>query len=69
MIAEGKAFYEKVFDNPTEFPIDADLEDLLYVASEAYETKTGKVYKHVPRSTYETGWNKKNWGENAVRFA
>src|SRR6186713_2003479 len=41
VIASGEARYDEVLADPTRMPKDAEFESLLYVASTAYERKTG----------------------------
>jgi hypothetical protein len=41
VIASGQARYDEVLLDPTRMPKDAEFESLLYVASTAYERKTG----------------------------
>ncbi len=41
VVANGRAFYETVLADPTAMPKDLEFESLLYVASAAYERKTG----------------------------
>jgi hypothetical protein len=41
VVANGRAFYETVLADPTQMPKDVEFESLLYVASSAYERKTG----------------------------
>ena len=41
VVANGRAFYEAVLADPTRMPKDREFESLLYVASTAYERKTG----------------------------
>jgi hypothetical protein len=41
VVANGRAFYESVLGDPTSMPKDGEFESLLYVASKAYERKTG----------------------------
>lgn len=47
VVAKGKVFYHKVLDHPEKMPIDEDMEALLYVDEQAYEQKTGEVYKNL----------------------
>lgn len=41
VVASGRASYETVLADPTAMPKDLEFESLLYVASTAYERKTG----------------------------
>lgn len=61
VIANGRAAYEQVLQNPVEMPKDLTFETLLYVASEAYERKTGKSFSYVPTFSIETYSNHQDW--------
>jgi Protein of unknown function (DUF4240) len=41
VVASGRSFYETVLADPTRMPKDRQFEPLMYVASRAYERKTG----------------------------
>ena len=41
VVASGQAFYESVLADPTKMPKDRQFESLMYVATRAYERKTG----------------------------
>lgn len=41
VVANGQTFYEEVLADPSRMPKDIEFESLLYVASTAYERKTG----------------------------
>jgi hypothetical protein len=41
VVASGREGYEAVLADPTQMPKDREFESLLYVASQAYERKTG----------------------------
>jgi Protein of unknown function (DUF4240) len=61
VVANGQIYFEKILNNPTDFPTDKTFEDLLYIASEAYNRKTGKKFIIAPAYNYETGSNKMGW--------
>lgn len=61
VVANGQAYFQKVLNEPAQFPIDLTFEDLLYTAGNAYERKTGKKFRSVPAYNFETGSNKQGW--------
>jgi hypothetical protein len=61
VVAEGKAYYEKVLQNPAEFPADISFESLLNLPDQAYQLKTGRTFEYFPAVSYETYSNKKGW--------
>ena len=61
VVVNGKECFEQVLAEPKQFPKDMDFEPILYVASTAYEKKTGEAYGHSPTTSYETFSNKKGW--------
>jgi len=65
-VAKGEKFYKKVLAKPENMPISEDFEALLYVAEEAFQQKTGKAYQYVPTTNYESFFNQKLWGEQAI---
>lgn len=68
VVANGKAFYAKVKENPNEFPngLHFTFEALLYVADNAYELKHGKELERLPAYNYESFFNKETWGDKAI---
>ncbi len=52
VIANGRACFEKVKADPKEMLKDLTFETLLYVASDAYEKKTGKPFGFLPTRSY-----------------
>jgi hypothetical protein len=58
VVANGKATYEAVLEDPTRMPTEVSFEPLLYVASQAYELKTGNTFDYQPTVSYETYANK-----------
>ncbi|MCC7246098.1 MAG: DUF4240 domain-containing protein [Saprospiraceae bacterium] len=61
VVANGRAFYEKVLAQPEFMPSDLTFEPLLYVALTAYKRKTGKTFTPVHAYNYETYSNKEGW--------
>lgn len=61
VVANGKEAYQSVRSDPSNFPADLAFEDLLYVAANAYERKTGKRFLSTPAFNFETGSNKQGW--------
>lgn len=58
VVANGKELYEQTLHDPTQMPKDLTFEELLYVAIEAYERKTGKKYDYTTRYPVETYCNR-----------
>ncbi len=62
VVANGKAFYEKVIASPETMPKDLDFESLLSIASAAYQDKTGRDdFAYLTTYSYETYSNKAGW--------
>lgn len=61
VVAEGKAYFEKVLTNPSEMPNEISFEPLLYLADRAYEQKTGKSFDYFPAINFETYSNREGW--------
>ena len=61
VVANGRASYEQVLQNSEEMPKDLTFESLLYVASEAYQRKTGKPFNYAPAFPIETYTNRSGW--------
>lgn len=61
IVANGKAYFEKVLNNPSELTPDLTFEAFLYVAQSAYKRKTGKETEFLPMYNYETFSNKEGW--------
>ncbi|MEK7256383.1 MAG: DUF4240 domain-containing protein [Bacteroidota bacterium] len=61
VVANGEAFYRKVLKDPASMPKDLTFEALLYVASDAYDRKTGKRLTYVPAFPIETYSNQAGW--------
>ena len=61
VVAEGRAFYEKVLNDPLLMPNSITFEALLTVADDAYELKMGEEFNYQPSYNYETRSNKQGW--------
>lgn len=61
VVAEGEVYFDKVLQNPFEFPADLSFEPLLNLPDQAYELKTGRTFEYYPTVSYETHSNKKAW--------
>lgn len=61
VVANGKAIFEKVLNDPTQMPKDITFEGLLYLASMAYERKMGRTLAYTPTFPIETYSNKQGW--------
>jgi hypothetical protein len=63
VVASGRAAYEAVLADPTRMPKNAAFETLLYVASTAYERKTGLEWDDLDDTevSYETFSNDEGW--------
>jgi len=61
VVAEGKAYYEKVLNDPSQMPDDIIFEPLLYLADDAFEMKMGIPFNYMPTYKYETQSNKAGW--------
>jgi len=66
VVAKGEGFYKNVIKNPNEMPLGKDFEALLYVAEKAYFQKNKKPYNYVPTTNYESFFNQKLWGSQAI---
>lgn len=61
VVASGSSTFERVLANPSEFPRELDLEELLDVARRAYEAVTGEDLEPTWELSYETGSNVVGW--------
>jgi hypothetical protein len=61
VVANGRDFYEMVLKNASPIDLEDDAEELLEVASEAYEKKTDEPFDYVSTYDYETYSNKSAW--------
>jgi hypothetical protein len=60
-VAEGREYYEKIKENPSELSSDIDFEHILSVAADAYKRKTGRDFEYSPLYNYETRSNVEKW--------
>lgn len=60
-VAEGRSYYEKIENNPSELSADIDFEHILSVAPQAYKIKTGREFEYSPLYCYETKSNLDKW--------
>jgi hypothetical protein len=65
VVAEGKAYYEKVREDPSLMPDEIVFEPLLYAADDAFEIKMGTAFNYRPAYPYETGANEAGWKAKA----
>jgi hypothetical protein len=61
VVAEGKEYYEKVLNDPSQMPDEIVFEHLLYLADDAFELKMGVPFNYMPTHSYETQSNKAGW--------
>ena len=61
VVVNGREFFESVLANPKKMPQDADFEGLLYLATFAYEQKTGEEFDYSAPVNYETCSNAAGW--------
>jgi uncharacterized protein DUF4240 len=63
VVARGRETYDAVRGDPTRMPKNAEFESLLYVASTAYERKTGLEWDDLDDTavSYETFSNEAGW--------
>lgn len=65
VVANGRAFYEKVLADPTAMPTELEFESLLYLATQAHEEKTGTELDHSPPVDFESFSNAEGWKPTA----
>jgi len=61
VVANGRDFFEKVLNDPTQMPVGLSFGHLLSVAVKAYQQHTGRTFLHIPAYNYETYSNKAGW--------
>ena len=61
VVAEGRAYYEEVEKNPSALDANIDFEQILSIAAEAYNKKTGREFEYSPLYNYETKSNLDKW--------
>ena len=58
VVANGEAYYYQVLEDPSAMPTTVSFEPLLYIAGDAYRTKTGGEMVNLPSLSYETYFNR-----------
>ncbi|MBK9032215.1 MAG: DUF4240 domain-containing protein [Myxococcales bacterium] len=66
IVANGRAFYDRVLADPHTAPQGLEFESLLYVAADAYAKKTGDEYDHAPPLSKESFSNRAGWKPTAA---
>ena len=62
VVANGKAFFEKVLNDAAIMPQNSTFEPLLYLAEKAFKLKTGTDdFDYLPEISYETFSNAEGW--------
>ncbi len=61
VVANGKKYYKKVKKSPKKMPKDLTFEPILYLASKAYQQKTGQTFDYIPLFDFETYANQDAW--------
>jgi predicted nucleotidyltransferase component of viral defense system len=62
-VAKGREDYEAALRDPKRMPDYLDwLEELLYVAQNAYEQQSGQAYEHATKVSFESFTNDAGWG-------
>ena len=62
-VALGEEYYNKTIENPQNMTCDGEFEDLLYLASMAYEARTKKEFEYETGCDYESFSNIDGWEE------
>jgi hypothetical protein len=65
VVANGRDFFQEVLADPSQMPRGLEFEALLYLASAAYEKRTGKEFDHVAPVDYESFQNAAGWAPTA----
>lgn len=66
VLANGRALYEQVLENPAAFPKDLYFEAIMDIPKRAWLRKTGSSFEHLPMYNYETGFNPSGWGADTI---
>lgn len=66
VVANGRQEYEKVLQEPHNFPKQLYFEKLLQLPEKAWFRKTGQSLSHRPKYIYETGFNPSGWGAASI---
>ena len=61
VVANGQDFYENVLSDPSNMVKGLTFEPLLYLAQNAYETKTNETYEYCSPTDIETYSNQNGW--------
>ncbi|GGV87696.1 hypothetical protein GCM10015535_37410 [Streptomyces gelaticus] len=61
VVANGREFYEGVLADPSRFPTGLEFESLLYLASNAYEARTGVPHDELTSVSWESFSNTDGW--------
>jgi predicted DNA-binding WGR domain protein len=62
IVVNGREFFQRVLENPAEWPVDVEFESVLYLAQRAYERKSkGGDYPYTSSVSFETYSNKAGW--------
>lgn len=61
VVAEGRAYYEEIEKTPSALDANIDFEQILSIAAEAYNKKTGREFEYSPLYNYETKSNLEKW--------
>ncbi|MFF9076997.1 DUF4240 domain-containing protein [Streptomyces sp. NPDC014646] len=61
VVANGRDFYEGVLADPSRFPTGMEFESLLYLASNAYEARTGDPHDQLTSVSWESFSNTDGW--------
>lgn len=68
VLANGRAFFEQVLEDPAAFPKDLYFEAIMDIPRHAWLRKTGSSFDHLPMYNYETGFNPNGWGADTITF-
>lgn len=66
VVANGREYFERVLNNPAEFPKDLYFEAILDIPERAWFRKTGTSLDYFPKYNYETGFNPNGWGADTI---
>jgi len=61
VVANGREVYESVLADPSKMPREMEFEAILYLATGAFEAKTGATYEHVTPVDHESFQNAAGW--------
>lgn len=66
VVANGKAAYETVMEDPGKFPKDTYFSALLNLPDLAWKRRTGEAFDYLPQYIYETGFNPQGWPDDVI---